>query len=214
MDRRAFVATLAGSMLGVPPFAKAQQTAKLYTIGVLTSAAGPSPRYGPNLSGLAVLSDPDRPDRTSWDRAAGDAVQALRVEALMIPVHREGDLDAALTTVAAGRADALLATADPVVLLHLKHITDFAVKHRLPTAAYGRTIVDEGGLMSYGPNIDDLMRRTIFYADRILKGPKPADLPVEQPTKFELVINLKTARALGLTIPQSVLQRADQVIDP
>jgi putative ABC transport system substrate-binding protein len=327
MGRRTFIATLTGGLLATPLATEAQQAGKVYTIGVLTSAAGPSPRYSPivtgalrdsgyevgrnlviesryaagdvarlpelaadlvrrkvdlilafgpaesmaaakatstipivfltptpvelrlarslarpganltgisvdtgpevigkllellkaivpSLSRLAVLSDPDRLDRAFWDRAARDAVQALRVEAQMIPVHREGDLDAALATVVASRADAVLATADPAVLLNLKRITDFATKHRLPTAAYGRTIVDAGGLMSYGPNIGDLMRRTIFYVDRILKGANPADLPVEQPTKFELVINLKTAKALNLTIPPSLLQRADEVIDP
>jgi putative ABC transport system substrate-binding protein len=102
--------------------------------------------------------------------------------------------------------DALLLTADALVFLNLKRITNFALKHRLPTASYVRDLVDEGGLMSYGPNFGDLMRRAVSYVDKILKGARPADLPVEQPTKFELVINLKTTKALGLTIPPSLLR--------
>jgi putative tryptophan/tyrosine transport system substrate-binding protein len=113
---------------------------------------------------------------------------------------------------AADRPDALLLTGDPVVLLHLKRITDFARKQRLPTASYVRALVDEGGLLSYGPNIGDLVRRTASYADRILKGARPADLPVELPTKLELVINLTTAKSLGLTVPPSLLLRADEVV--
>jgi putative ABC transport system substrate-binding protein len=130
----------------------------------------------------------------------------------MVFLHREADLDAAFATIAGDRPDALLLTGDPVILLHLRRITDFARKHRLPTGSYVRTLVDEGGLLSYGPNIGDLVRRTASYADKILKGARPADLPVEQPTKLELAINLTTAKALGLTIPQSLLLRADEVV--
>jgi putative ABC transport system substrate-binding protein len=115
--------------------------------------------------------------------------------------------------IAGDRPDALLLTADALVLSNLKRITDFALKHRLPTASYVRDLVDEGGLMAYGPNFGDLIRRAVWYVDKIFKGARPGDLPVEQPTKFELVINLKTAKALGLTIPPSLLQRADQVIE-
>jgi putative ABC transport system substrate-binding protein len=127
-------------------------------------------------------------------------------------VHREADFEAAFAMIAGDRPDALLLTADPLILLHLKRITDFAAKHRLPTGSYFRTLVDDGGLLSYGPNIGDLLRRAVSYVDKILKGARPADLPVEQPTKFELVINLTTAKSLGLTIPQSLLLRADEVI--
>ena len=104
-------------------------------------------------------------------------------------------------------------TADALVFSNLKRITDFALKHRLPTASYVRDLVDEGGLMSYGPNFGYLMRRAVSYVDKIFKGARPTDLPVEQPTTFELVISLKTAKALGLTIPPSLLQWADQVIE-
>jgi len=151
--------------------------------------------------------------RSSARKRSTEAGQALGVQLRMIPVHREEDLEAAFAMIAGDRPDALLLTADALVSMNLKRITDFALKHRLPTASYVRDFVDEGALISYGPNFGDLMRRAVSYVDKIFKGARPADLPVEQPTTFELVINLKTAKALGLTIPPSLLQRADQVIE-
>ena len=112
------------------------------------------------------------------------------------------------------RADALTVLTTPVFGSERRRLVDLAAKNRLPTVFPFREYVDAGGLMSYGPSLADMFRRAATYVDKILKGAKPADLPVEQPTKFELVINLKTARALGLTIPQSVLVRANQVIEP
>ena len=103
---------------------------------------------------------------------------------------------------------------DPVTFLARAHIADAAVKNRLPSVYPLREFVSAGGLISYGASFPDLFRRAATYIDKILKGAKPADLPIEQPTKFELVINLKTAKALGLTIPDSLLQRADEVIHP
>ena len=102
---------------------------------------------------------------------------------------------------------------DPLVFAHRERITQFTVQNRIPAIFEFKAFADLGGLMSYGPNMPELWRRAAYYADRILKGAKPAELPVEQPTKFELVINLKTAKAIGLTIPQSLLLRADQVIE-
>ena len=110
------------------------------------------------------------------------------------------------------RAGALLVLADPMFALHRRRIADLAVKSRLPAMYGNRPHVEAGGLMSYGANVADMFRRAATYVDKILKGAKPADLPVEQPTRFELVVNLKTAKALGLTIPRSILVRADQVI--
>ena len=109
-------------------------------------------------------------------------------------------------------ADALIIQADPLTIVHRKRIADLAVDNRLPSMYYMREYVVDGGIMSYGANLADQYRRAAGYVDKILKGAKPADLPVEQPTKFELVINLKTAKVLGITIPESVLLRADEVI--
>jgi putative ABC transport system substrate-binding protein len=111
-----------------------------------------------------------------------------------------------------GQADALLTFEDSMFWLHRRRLAELEAKHRLPTMHDLREFVEAGSLMAYGPDLADLFRRAAIYVDKILKGAKPADLPVEQPTKFDLVINLKTAKALGLTIPQSLLLRADQVI--
>ena len=122
------------------------------------------------------------------------------------------DLNAAFQAAAKGRASALITITNPKLLLKQKLIADLAIKNRLPSMYQGSTWVDAGGMMSYSTNDLDVYRRAATYVDKILKGTKPADLPVEQPTKFELVINLKTAKALNLTIPQSLLFRADKVI--
>jgi len=111
------------------------------------------------------------------------------------------------------RADAVMVLPSPVLFSQRKQIADLAIKSRLPTISSWPEFVADGGLMTYSANINDLFRRAATYVDKILKGARPADLPVEQPTKFELVINLKTAKALGLTIPQSLLVRADQLIE-
>jgi putative ABC transport system substrate-binding protein len=166
----------------------------------------------PSLSRLAVLGDPDGPTLQVYKGAAREPGQILRVEARVVGVRRERDFEAAFAMIAGDRPDALFLTADPLILLHSKRIADFAAKHRVPTMASVRTFVDDGGLMSYGPNFSDLMRRVASHVDKILKGARPADLPVEQPTTFELVINRQTAKVLGLTIPQSLLLRADEVI--
>ncbi len=123
------------------------------------------------------------------------------------------DTDAAFKTATSQRADALMTLAGPVIELHRKRVVDLAAKSRLSTMYPTSGFVEVGGLMSYGPDRLDLVRRAATYVDKLLKGAKPADLPVEQPTKFELAVNLKTARALGLTIPQTILIRADRVIE-
>jgi ABC-type uncharacterized transport system substrate-binding protein len=110
------------------------------------------------------------------------------------------------------RVDALLVMLSPLVTLHSKHIVELALQQRLPSMYPTRQFAEEGGVMAYGPLVGDLYRRAATYVDKILKGAKPADIPVEQPTKFDLVINLKTAKQIGLTIPPNVLARADRVI--
>ena len=141
------------------------------------------------------------------------AARSLRLELQSVEVSRTEDLDRALSDVTSQRAQALILPAGEFVTFSKRaEIASFAQKNRLPSMFGGYQFVEAGGLMSYGPNSIDMARRAATYVDKILKGAKPADLPVEQPTKFELVINLKTAKALGLTLPQPLLQRADQII--
>jgi putative ABC transport system substrate-binding protein len=121
-------------------------------------------------------------------------------------------LERALEALNRERPDALVLLADPLTLSQRLRIVEFAAEERLPAIYEVSQFVDAGGLMSYGPDVDELVRRSATYVDKILKGAKPGDLPIEQPTKFELVINLKTAKALGISIPQSVLLQADRVI--
>ena len=133
----------------------------------------------------------------------------LRVREVRDPT----ELEKAFAAMSSGRTGALMVLEDPMFSIHQRRIVDLAAKNRLP-ATYGfREFVDAGGLMFYGASFSDMARRAATYVDKILKGAKPADLPVEQPTKFELAINLNAAKALGLTISQALLQRADQVID-
>jgi len=137
---------------------------------------------------------------------------SVRLEPL--DLRAPDDLNTTLATaLERQRPDGLLVLADPLLFFRYARIADLALSHRLPAIGYWREFVAAGGLMSYGPNVVKLIRRSAWYVDKILKGSKPADLPVEQPTKFDLIINLKTAKALGLTIPQTLLLRADQVIE-
>ena len=123
------------------------------------------------------------------------------------------EFDKAFAAILRARRSALVVFSDPLTLSHLRQIADFVTTNRLPMISEIKEFAEAGALMTYGASLPDLFRRAALYVDKILKGAKPADLPVEQPTKFELVINLKTAKALGLTIPQSLLVRADQVIE-
>jgi putative ABC transport system substrate-binding protein len=164
----------------------------------------------PKVSRVAVLVDPAITGALQDTRAAAEVLGVT-----LLPLEVRGpnpDLERAFRTATTERVGALLVAPGPATELDRKRVVDLAAKNRLP-AMYGpREFVDVGGLMSYGPSFPDSFRRAATYVDRIVKGAKPADLPVEQPTKFEFVINLKTARALGLTIPQAVLIRADEVI--
>jgi putative ABC transport system substrate-binding protein len=128
-------------------------------------------------------------------------------------VRRAEDFEAAFALIVRERIDGLHVLPDPITAFHRRQITEFALAKRLPAVYAAREWLEAGGLLAYGTHWPDVWRRAAVYVDKILKGAKPADLPVEQPTKFDLVINLKTAKALGLTIPPSVLARADQVIE-
>jgi putative ABC transport system substrate-binding protein len=166
----------------------------------------------PKVSRVAVLWNPANLVETFGFKEMVAAAAVIGVEIQSIDVRTPDDYLAAFATVTASRADALYAFGNPVNFKNRQLIADFALKSRLPSIYEERLFVESGGLMSYAPSFTDLFQRVATYVDKILKGAKPADLPVEQPTKFELVMNLKTAKTLGLTIPPSVLARADEVI--
>jgi putative ABC transport system substrate-binding protein len=137
---------------------------------------------------------------------------ALKLKVQVIEVEGANDFDGAFAAAKRGRAEAINVLASPILYAHRKELVDLTTKHRWPGMYENKEFVEAGGLLSYGANLDDLYRRAATYVDKILKGTKPADLPVEQPMKFEFVINLKTAKQIGLTIPPNVLARADKVV--
>ncbi|MBI2359999.1 MAG: ABC transporter substrate-binding protein, partial [Deltaproteobacteria bacterium] len=168
----------------------------------------------PKLSRVAVLGTSTQPGYAQQLREVELAAGAFGVKLQYLDVLSPKDIETAFRAADKGRADAVLMLVAGVVAGdHRTEIAELAVKSRLPAIYDRREFVDDGGLMSYGTNFADLSRRAATYVDKILKGTKPADLPVEQPTKFELVINLKTAKQLRLTIPQSILLRVDEVIE-
>ncbi|MBI4489227.1 MAG: ABC transporter substrate-binding protein [Deltaproteobacteria bacterium] len=199
--------------------------------GVISSLARPSG----NITGLSILSPELEGKRLEllkemfpkttrvaylWNPGAPGAgltgmqaaAPALGLQLQSMEVRSPNDFDSAFEAVLKKRAEAITAAAHPIIDIHRKRIVDFAAKNRLPAIYTGSEYVDAGGLMFYGVSFPDLYRRAATYVDKILKGAKPADLPVEQPTKFELIINLKTAKQIGLTIPPNVLARANKVI--
>jgi putative ABC transport system substrate-binding protein len=164
----------------------------------------------PKASRIGILWNPDHVDPDFKETQAAAPSQGVRIVSL--EVRRPGDFDGAFLKTLGERADALIVVSSRLMTRERQRILEFAAKHRLPVSTGWGAWAASGALFSYGPNIDEIVRRSAVYVDKILKGAKPADLPVEQPTKFELVINLKTARALGLAIPPSLLARADEVI--
>ena len=167
----------------------------------------------PGVLRIAIFSNPDNPSHVSRVRTAEAAAPALNVQLQAMAVRRSTEFEGAFSDIASKRAGALLILADPLFTRESSRLAHFAVRSRLPTIYGLSEFVEAGGLLSYGVSFADLFRRAANYVDRILKGAKPADLPVEQAMRFALVINLKTARTLGLTIPRSLLLRADQVIE-
>ncbi len=166
----------------------------------------------PKISRVAVLLNPTTPATGPQSAETQVAAGSLGVQLQLLETRSPNDLDPAFSAIMRERASALVVTTDPMFLDNRTRIVSLATKNRLPVMYYDRSFVEAGGLMSYEASIDDLFRRAATYVDKILKGAKPADLPVEQPTKFELVINLKAAKQIGLTIPANVLARADKVI--
>jgi ABC-type uncharacterized transport system substrate-binding protein len=148
-----------------------------------------------------------------YDQRIAIEARSLGIEVHTFIVRRAGDLAAAFLGMKKNRDQGVVVTSPAFMFVHRKAVIDLAATHRIPAIYELQIFVEPGGLMSYGVNVSEMQRRAAVYVDKILKGAKPSELPVEQPEKFELVINLKTAKALGLTIPQSLLQRADQVIE-
>ncbi len=167
----------------------------------------------PNISSVAVLLNPDDPISILSRNEIELSARKLKVAVHSLEVRNTGDLDKAFQEVAKARVNALAIMPNPVFVRNLKRIADFAVQNRLPSMFHLREFADVGGLVSYGVDRIELFRRAATFVDKILKGASPADLPIEQPTKFALVINLKTAKALGLAVPPTLLARADDVIE-
>ena len=166
----------------------------------------------PGIRRIAVLVDTAT---GPWQLASiKRAAEKLGIELQVLEIRNSGELDQALGAAVKGGSLALVTLSSPIFddLLGTKKIAEFAMEHRLPAISFARRFAVDGGLMAYGPNPSEYRKRSHIYIDKILKGAKPADLPIEQPTKFDFVINLKTAKALGLTIPQSMLVRADELI--
>jgi putative ABC transport system substrate-binding protein len=171
----------------------------------------------PKLSKVAFLQDdvtfsPLPQMRTRGDRAAADAAKSLGIELRTVVVRRADELPSAFHSMRKNHEQAIMVSSSAFMFAHRKLLGDLAAEHRIPVMYEVQNFLESGGVMSYGVNVAEMQRRAAGYVDKILKGAKPADLPIEQPTKFDLVINLKTAKALGLTIPESLLLRADEVI--
>jgi ABC-type uncharacterized transport system substrate-binding protein len=167
----------------------------------------------PEVRRVAVLSNPANPGHALAVSIVKAAARSLGVPVQVLEAREPNHFEGAFAAMAKDRVDALLVVTDSMFILHRARLARLSAKNRLPGMFPFRDFAQEGGLMAYGPDYTDMFRRAATDVDKILKGAKPADLPIEQPTKFEFVINLKTAKALGLTIPPSVLGRADHVIE-
>jgi putative ABC transport system substrate-binding protein len=193
-----------GNVTGLATYALDELTTK--RLALLKEAA-------PNAKRLAVLANPANPaHRQLLSREIPAAATPLRLTLLPLEVRTPVDFEGAFEAAARDRADALYVLGDRLAFVHGAQVAELAAQRRLPTMFTLKSGVEAGGLMSYGPRLGDLFRRSASYVDRILKGAKPSELPVAQPPKFELVVNLKTARVLGLPIPDSLVKRADEVI--
>jgi putative tryptophan/tyrosine transport system substrate-binding protein len=167
----------------------------------------------PKISRVAALWNPANPVFQAIQRKEAEvAAQVLGVQLHIVEARGADEIDRAFTTIAKERMRALLILNDPIFFAHRNRFAELSVKHRLAAVSGTLEYTEAGGLMAYGPSFRDMYRRAAMYVDRILKGTQPADLPIEQPTKFELIINLKAAKQIGLTIPPNVLARADKVI--
>jgi putative ABC transport system substrate-binding protein len=167
----------------------------------------------PDIERVAMLMNSTNSQHAPYFAAARQAAAKLRTELLSVEIRSVDEIEGAFATVASERAQALIVPGDPMFLSERSRIIALAMRQKVPVIYSYRDYAVDGGLICYGTDLYDVFRRASIYVDKILKGAKPGDLPVEQPTKFELIVNLRTARALGLAIPQSILARADEVID-
>src|SRR5262245_41777907 len=167
----------------------------------------------PHASRVAILSNPANPVHVRELREVQAAARPLKLQLHRLDARSPEEFDRVFAAIVRERADGLMVLVDSMFAIHRARLAELAATYHLPTMHGIREFVAAGGLMAYGVNLIAYVESAAFYVDKILKGAKPADLPIEQPTKFELVINLKTAKALGLTVPQSLLLRADQVIE-
>jgi putative ABC transport system substrate-binding protein len=167
----------------------------------------------PGLRRTAILANPDHRGEHLEREDSEEAARRLGITIQYFPVHNVAELDAALPALAAGEPEAIVVFPDPVTVQNRQRIIDFAEPRHLPVISAWAIFAQSGALCTYGPRLTDSYKRAAYYVDRILKGEKPADLPIERPTLFELVVNLKTAKALGLTVPRTILARADEVIE-
>jgi putative ABC transport system substrate-binding protein len=170
-------------------------------------------QIGPDVTRIAILRDPATPSGTGQFGVIQAMAPSLKVEVSPVNLRNAAEIESAITAFARSSNGGLIITASGLAIVHRDLIVKLAAQHRLPAIYFGRYFVAAGGLISYGPDNNDQLRRAAGYVDRILKGEKPADLPVQAPTKYELVINLKTARALGLEVQPTLLARADEVIE-
>ena len=192
-----------GNMTGVSPFISVLGAKRLELLRELV----------PSATVIAVLFNPDSPEAETVSKDAQAAARAIGQELIVLTASKAGDFDSAFATLLQKRAGALLVGTDPFFTVNRDYLLALAAHHAIPAIYDAREYAVAGGLMSYGSSIPDAYRQLGVYAGRVLKGEKPADMPVQQPTKFELVINLKTAKALGLTVPQTLLVAADEVIE-
>ncbi len=192
-----------GNVTGVSGFAPALSGKRLQLIRELL----------PRANRIGILANRANAATEPVIRETQSAAHQMRLQLHVVDVRQPTELMAAFDTIARERSDALILAADPLLFSLGERIVELAARHRLPAVYEHRSFPEVGGLLSYGPLSQERFERMAMYVDRILRGAQPGDLPVEQPTKFELVINLKTAKALGLTIPQSLLLRADQLIE-
>jgi putative ABC transport system substrate-binding protein len=185
----------------------------IFELSIISKMLETLKEIAPNISHVAMIYNPDNPAAALFDRPFEDAAESLAIQPTIVHVHDLADIERVIKTVAEQPNGGILLAPDVTVSVHLEQIVAIVAQHRLPSIFSERVFAKIGGLVYYGTDRVDLYRRVASYVDRVLRGEKPGDLPYQQPTKYELVVNLKTAKALGLTVPPSLLVRADEVIE-